>query len=244
MDASTAAVKESESSLSWPFFQGSFPQDAASTSRTKDDKREQEDVKLSACIPDPTVIITPRPKPLNASTGTSKSNSVKAWELDIYVVMRCYRPGSKEHSKYQVVASEEPISMTQLRFAERNVVYETLLAKAPAGEIQHHYRLHLARLKGLRQIIAARAQVTKELQEFHLEHYLYLKGVRGKKSQSEVKRLEEGLLAYNEAVKGMNKLRACERTIERLLVRCEDAGKGEPGFEKVGWQTVDDGDRV
>ena len=243
MDA--AAVKEFESSLSSPFFPGSFPQDAASTSRTKDDKREQEEAKLLACIPDPTVIIAPSPKPLNANTGPSKSDSVRAWELDIHVVMKCYRPGSKEDSKCQVVASEEPVSMTKLRFAERNVVYETLLAKAPAGEIQHHYRLHLARLKSIRETIAASALVTKELQECHLEHYLYLKGLRGNaKSQSEVKRLEEGSLAYNEAVKGMNKLRACERTIARLLVRCEDAGKGEPRFEKVGWQTGDDGDRV
>lgn len=229
-----------------------------------DDMGEQEDDDLSAFIPDPTVIMEPDAEQQRASIGSPESG--RAWGSDKCVVMRCYHPGSDENSRYQVVVSEEPVSITELRFAEQNVAYETLLAKAPAGEIQEHYRLHLARLEDIREAVATCGRATERLQDCHLQYYLhlkfnqkdhlkehledylkdhpeghlkdYLKGNLAKaKSQSEVQRLEKGSLAYKKVVKVRDKLRACERAVARLLVRCEDAGKEEPGFEKVDWQT-------
>ena len=237
MDASTA-VEECEDSLSLLCSQGSSPQDAASTSTTKDDEDEQENANLSAFIPDPTVIMELGPEQQSASNGPPESGSGRAWGSDKCVMMKCYRPGPNEVSRYQVVVSKEPVLISELRFAEQHVAYETLLAKARAGEIQEHYRLHLARLKGIRKVIAASGVAVNKFQGDHLEYYMYLHGaLDNAKSQSEVQRLKEGSLAYEKAVKKRDKLRACERAVARLLVRCEDAGKGEPGFEKVSWQT-------
>ena len=237
MDASTAA-EECEDSLSLLSSQGSSPQDAASTSTTKDDKGEQENAKFSACIPDPTVIMKLGPEQQSASNEPPESGSGRAWGSDKCVMMKCYRPGSNEVSRYQVVVSGEPVLISELRFVEQHVAYDTLLAEAPAGEIQEHYRLHLARLKGIRKDIAASGVAVNKLQGYKCGYYLYLhNALDNAKSQSEVQRLKEGSLAYEKAVKKRDKLRACERAVARLLVRCEDAGKGEPGFEKVSWQT-------
>ena len=236
MDTSKA-VEECENSISLLYLHGGFPQHAPLTSTTKDDEGEQEDADLSAFIPDPTVIMELSPELQNAINGSPKggSGSGIAWGSDICVMMRCYRPGSGEDSQYRVVVSEEPVLVSELRFAERNVAYETLLAKAPASEIQKHYRLHLARLKSLRKAIRV---VTNKLRFYHLHDSLFLKGAGvDAKSKGEVQRLKEGALAYKKAAKRWDKLRACERAVERLLVRCEDAGKGEPGFEKATWQT-------
>ena len=233
MDASTAAEK-CENSLSLLCLKGIFPQDATSTMR--DDKGEQ-DADLSAFIPDPTVIMVPSPKQQSASTGSSERGSGRAWGSDKCVVMRRYRPGSDDDSRYQVVVSEEPVLINELRFAEQNVAYETLLANAPAGEVQEHYRLHLARLKSIRKTLAANGAATNKLQGDHLRQHLHLKGAPDNaKSRSESQRLKEGSLAYEKAAKERDKLRACERAVARLLVRCEDAGKGERGFEKIDWQ--------
>ena len=231
-----------------------------------DDMGEQEDADLSAFIPDPTVIMEPdadEPDAEQQSASIGSPESGRAWGLDKCVALRCYCPGSDENSRYQVVVSEEPVLITELRFAEQNVAYETLLEKAPAGEIQEHYGLHLARLKDIREAVAASGRAIERLRGAHLQYHLhlnynpkdhpkehleeylkdhlgdhlkdYLKGPA--KSQSEVQRLKKGSLAYKKVVKLRDKLKACERAVARLLVRCEDAGKEEPGFEKVSWQT-------
>ena len=265
MDTSTA-VEECESSLSLLRLWGIDP----STLTTENDLGEQEDDDLSAFIPDPTVIMEPdaeepdaeEPDADQQSASIGSAESGRAWGSDKCVMMRCYHPGSDESSRYRVVVSEKPVLITELRFAEQNVAYETLLAKAPAGEIQKHYRLHLARLEDIREHIASSGRATERLQYYHVQYHLhlkehledymkkyskeypkdhlhkYLKGKLAKaKSQSEFQRVEKGSLAYKKMVKLRDKLKACERAVARLLVKCEDAGKEEPGFEKVNWQT-------
>ena len=234
MDASTA-VDECENRLS---LQGSSSQDAALISSILGDKHEQDDDQILAFIPDPTVIMEPSPDYQNSSTGPPKSGSGRAWGSDKCVVMRCYRPGSGRISEYQVVTSEVPVLISRLRFAEQNVAYETLLAKAPASEMQEQYRLHLTHLKPIREAIAARVAVIYRLRGYHLGHDQYPKGARDNaRSQTERQILEKRIWVFKKAIKERDKLRACERAVMRLLVRCEDAGKGEPGFKKVDWQT-------
>ena len=206
---------------------------------------EQVDANLRAVIPDPTEIIEPSPVPQSAGGGPPESGSGRPWGSDKCVLMRCYRPGPTEDSKYQVVALEKPVLIHKLRFVEQHVAYQTLLAKAPADEIHKHYGLHLKRLKRIREAIGALA---KRLQRYHPQNYLDLKSNRRKaKSLSEIDKLEEGFLAYKKLVKSRDRLRAYERAVATLLVQCEDAGKGEPGFEKVDWQTGqggNDGDKI
>lgn len=239
----SAAVKECESSLFFSSRQGSLPQDAPSISTIMDNRHdmyEQDDDELVAFIPDPTKIIEPCPGPQNASTGPPQSGSGRAWGSDKCVLVKCYRPGSGKISEYQVVMSQEPVLITRLRWVEQNVAYETLLAKAPASEIQEQYKLHLTRLGRLREAIAAREAAIERFRGYQLEveHELHGKGARDDaKLKAELQKLEKRTLLCKRAVKENDKLRACERAVVRLLVKCEDAGKGEPGFKKVNWQT-------
>ena len=201
------------------------------------------DPEYLASIPDPTRIVKPRPKPRSADGGPPESGEDRPWGSDKCVLMRSYRPGFDEESQYQVFTRTKPFPIDKLRFIEKHVAYQTLLRKAPAGEIHEHYKLHLSRLEPIRETIAV---LSKRLQGYRPQKYLDLKEAReNDMSIDEIEKLEEGFRAYKRLVKERDKMRAHERAVSRLLVGCEKRGKRVRGFEKVNWQTgqdEDDGD--
>ena len=240
-------------SFSSPCLQvGCLHDDEPSTVMTGHTEREQGRTGPSAFLPDPAQSIKPRSE---RSVGTRLRK-----KSDKHVPMRCYRPGrGGEDAKFKVLVSDTPVLITNLRPTEQNIAYETVLANAPADKINEYYSLHLLRLKGIREAIVAREVVMERFQTCYIRHHVGINGVReaivakgmarygedlradveeggGMDWRSEEDRVREGFLAFRRAMREMKKLRACERAVARLLVKCEDEGKGEVEFRKVVWQ--------
>lgn len=259
--ASSTAIEGCEHSFSSPCLQVSCLHDAPSTKTTEPDEREQESIDVSslnrttASLPDPLVIMKPCSE-ANASTRFQQGGSgrtIDNREPDKYVLMRCYRPGDRGDSRFKVFVSETPVLITDLRPLEQNIAYGRLLENARGNKINEYYGLHLLRLMRFRESIVVSEIAMDELRKYHVQHLKRLRRLRiarlggkeatdggseeeGGLSHSENERVEQGFWAYQRALKERERLRALERGVKRLLVRCEDAGRGVLGFREVEWE--------
>ncbi|CAF9911388.1 MAG: hypothetical protein ALECFALPRED_007310 [Alectoria fallacina] len=152
----------------------------------------------------------------------------KPWERepDKYVMMRCYRPGYDENSKFKVVVFETPVLITHLRLSEQNAAYEALLARAPAHKIPEYYNLQLSRLFDIREAIKSMTAIYQRGRDRE-------RGADVVKSSTELLAAEcieseeaaDSFRAYVKALKSREKLKARlkanERWVVRLLGICE-----------------------
>lgn len=253
------ALEECEHSSSSPCLQVGCQHQESSSVKAGHSKPEQGNTEPSAFLPDPVQIFKLHSE-RSSGVRLPKTGSGKSRESDKYVPMKWYRPGSGEESKFKSLVSETPVLITDLRLAEQNIAYDTILENLPADKIQEYYDLHLQCLKGIREAIVDSEAVMQRFQLCFVRHRLHVNGVRkaivdkgmarfresmdmkaeieagGGEEGKEEQRVWEGFLAFRRAIKERKKLQTCERAVARLLVRCEDAGKEILGFSKVVWQ--------
>lgn len=152
----------------------------------------------------------------------------KPWERepDKYVVMKCYRPGYDENSKFKVVVFETPVLITHLRLSEQNAAYEALLARAPAHKIPEYYNLQLSRLLDIREAIKSMTATYERGRDRERRADVVKSSTESLAAECiESEKAPDSFRAYVKALKSREKLKARlkanERGVVRLLEMCE-----------------------
>ena len=124
--------------------------------------------------------------------------------------MEYYRHGHDAHSNFKVVTTRTPILIAHLRPSEPNPAHEALQSRVSAHKIPGFCTLHVSRLKDIREGIASgMASYQRKRNDDCVANGAMW-------STEEAK---EVYCAYEKFGKEMEKLRACENGVMRLLVR-------------------------
>ena len=147
-------------------------------------------------------------------------------EWDKYVMTTQFQISRDKNGEVKAFVSDEPVLISDLRPAEQNAAYGALLARAPgAKKVREYHRLHVRRLDGIRDEIIL--SVGEELRC----HGVFMRECKGRKlgrRETDVggERVERACVEWKMAEKEVERWRARERAVMRLVERCEELRLG------------------
>ncbi len=145
-------------------------------------------------------------------------------EWDKYVMTTQFHISRDKNGEVRASVSDEPVLISDLRPAEQNAAYGALLARAPeAKKVREYHRLHVRRLDGIRdEIILSEG----EKQRCHGVFMRECKERKLGRREMDVggERVERACVDWKMAEKEVERWRARERAVMRLVERCEELG--------------------